>query len=182
MQIFSMLAYSPKEWKNPAHCSNSQAKNSDNAVGGLVLPPHCTASCLEKQKTWWHFASNILEIHLQPIKTMKTDMWVSSYHLLSCPRSMCLLSAALLRFSAWWCSLLWKHTKSITLCSLSVEASSLSMFDFSILCEVEALTNVLKRLPQFTEVTEAKLHHTAAPLVHSVVLVRISSNSSFYWL
>lgn len=48
--------------------------------------------------------------------------------------------------------------------------------------EVEAHTNIFERLPQFTEVTEAKLHHTAAPLVHSIVLVRIPSNSSFYRL
>lgn len=48
--------------------------------------------------------------------------------------------------------------------------------------EVEAHTNIFERLPQPTEVTEAKLHHTAAPLVHSIVLVRISSNSSVYRL
>lgn len=48
--------------------------------------------------------------------------------------------------------------------------------------EVEAHTNIFERFPQLTEVTEAKLHHTAAPLVHSSVLVRISPNSSFYRL
>lgn len=48
--------------------------------------------------------------------------------------------------------------------------------------EAGAQTDVFERLPQLAEVAEAKLHHAAAPLLHSTLLVRIPSNSSFYSL
>lgn len=41
-------------------------------------------------------------------------------------------------------------------------------------------TNVLERLSQLAELAETLLHYSGGPLVHSVVLIGISSNGCFY--
>lgn len=45
-----MLRHYFEGQKNNANCLNGQPKDSHNAICGLVLPSHCTASCLGKGK------------------------------------------------------------------------------------------------------------------------------------
>lgn len=155
MQIFKIQYF---EEKNTANCSNGQPKNSDNAVGGLVLPSHCTAPCLEQQRTLWH----TLVVNKTYEKERDLFFYIPSVEL-SQKHVLAVCSPA-----PFFCMMIQFTVEThgpVLRRRLTVGGG-----------EAAPRTDVFEGLPQPAELAEAELQQAAAPLLHPAVLVHAPSD------